>query len=320
MTVLNIPDEYILQSQDDRTVFKFNLTIFTKDDKVRFSVGETGTSWLSLNDNFLKRIQFDRLNPYYLEKHLAKEIEIKNKLDEGINYLDNQKYPKAIECFDEALWYDPTYAEALFFKSKAIFGQGHFVKSLRNYKKAIKSDASLRDVDYHKLLLAKSSKERDGFPKIKRNIYAGDEYFSNGDYENALESYDKALANPTDFKNRILTKLLNKKATALLRLNRIDEAMEVFKKSVSVRKTDYACYYLGICSKSPNHYLDNAVKITKKQLLGKAFKLNEFGEHDSALNCLDEFLENHFVIDEDYKRALNLKYEVLKYEEVCLDM
>ena len=169
-----------------------------------------------------------------------KEIEIKNILDEGKKYLGSEKYSKAIECFDEAIFYDKNYAEALLFKSHALFGQNHFIKSLRFYKKTLKANAYLKDIEYHKLLLAKSSEERDNFPKIKRHIYNGDEHFARGDFKRAVVSYDKALANPSKFNSKILYKLLNKKGTALFKLKRFDESFECFNESLKVRPSDYA--------------------------------------------------------------------------------
>ena len=312
MTLLNIPDEFISSLEDDKITYNFDLSIFMRDNEVKFSVDDISTSWMSPDDNFIDRIQFNRLNPCFLKRHLAKEIEIRNTLECAVKLLGSQKHPKAIEMLDRVLYYDPEYGEALFFKSKAFFAQKHYVKSLRHYKKAIKSDNRLKDVDYHKLLLKKSSDEIDNFPKIKRNIYAGDEYFAKGDYDKALKCYEKALANPTKFKNRILSKLLNKKGTALVKLNRIDEAIEVFKDSINAKPTDYAYYFLGFYSPGPNDYIRMNLKITKKQLLSKSKKLCDFGEFDLASDCLDEFLDNHYRVDSDYLQALNLKISVLK--------
>ena len=139
-----------------------------------------------------------------------------------MDFLKNESHQKAIECLDEVLYYDFQYGQALILKSRVLFGQGHFVKSLRHYRKAVRTDSGLKDVEYHKLLLKKSSKERDNFPKIKRDIYASDEHFAKGEFEMALDSYERALANPTKFKTKILSKLLNKKASSLVKLDRID--------------------------------------------------------------------------------------------------
>lgn len=311
MNLLNIPDDFIKSAEDCKVTYDFGLEILTRDDKVRFSVDGVETSWMIMNDGFVERIQFENLNPDFLAMHLAKEIEIKNVLDRGIYFLECEEYPKAVDEFDDVLYYDPQYAEALFFKSKAIFGEGHFVKSLRNYKKAVKLDSRLKDVVYHRLLLKKSSEERDNFPKIKRSIYAGDEYFAKGDYAKAWDCYDRALSNPTSFKTKILSKLLNKKATALLRLKKIGSAVDVFKESVNVKPNDYAYFYLGIhCYGEYSQSFKKHLNITKRQLLKKAQKLNDVGEHDLAMECLDEFFDNHFKVDDDYMMALDLKSEI----------
>lgn len=310
MNLLDIPENHIASKDEDEITFDFNFTIFTRENEVRFSVGDLTTSWMGLKDHFIDRIQFKNLNSCFLESHLKKEIEIKNILDDAIYLIDKGKYVKAISMLDEVLYYDPEYGEALFFKSRIFFSQNHFVKSLRHYKKAIKADDRLRDVEYHKLLLKKSSCEIDNFPKIKRNIYAGDEYFAKGDFKNALESYERALVNPTGFKTKILSKLLNKKATALLRLDRISEAIEVFHESISVKPNDYAYFHLGVYFEI--RYLKKALKITKSQLLVKASKFHDYGEYDLALESLDEFLDNHYKVDDDYRYAMNLRTDVLK--------
>lgn len=312
MSVLNIPDNFISNESDDEITYDFNLTIFTRDDSVRFAVGDITTSWMSIKDRFVRRIQFENLNSCFLQKHLLKEIEVKNALDKVAGLLEKEKYRKAIETLDDVLYYNPHYGEALLLKSKALFGQKHFVKSLRHYKKSVKVDNSLNDVEYHKLLLKKSSEERDAFPKIKRNIYAGDEYSAKGDFEKALKCYDNALADSTGFKEKILPKLLNKKGIALVRLKRIDEATDVFARSCEVCPTDCACYFLGLYSCGPNEYLKRSLKITKKQLLCKSKRLIEFGEFEMALDCLDEFLNNHYNVDGNYRMALNLKFDALK--------
>ena len=174
MTLLNIPDE---------------LTCEIRQDKVRFSINGISTNWMDRNDSFTERIDIDNLNPNRLVEHLVKEIQIKNTLDEARDYLNKEKYPKAIEKLDEVLYYDPAYGEALMIKSHALFGQKHFVKSLRHYRRAVKADESLGDNDYYRLLLKSANDERSNFPKLKLNIYAGDEHYSNEEYEKAL-SYD----------------------------------------------------------------------------------------------------------------------------------
>lgn len=277
------------------------------DDRVKFHIDEISTNWMSDDDSFTKRIDKASLNPRFLKKHLIKEIEIKNTLDMGIDLFKSAKYQKAVECFDEVLFYDPDYAEALMYKSFCFKGQKHFVKSLRHYKKAISKDAGLKDDEYYRELLRCANDERASFPKLKLNIYAGDEYFSKGDFKNALESYNRALENPSKFRDKILTKLLNKKGTALMRLNEYEEALECFKNS----DNDYSYFAGGICEYrlgvDVNERFKSFLNIDKSQMLKQAQTLNELELFVESLAICDYLMENHFKVDEFYHNLLNAK-------------
>lgn len=331
MNLLNIPQNHILYESDGKVTYDFDLTIFKENDYVKFEVGDVSTSWIKLDDSFLLRIQFEKLNPNCLKKHLICEIRLKNLLDDGFSNLGLEKYPKVIKICDNILEYDENYAVALMLKSKGLYGQGHFVKSLRYYKKAIKADESLKNVEYHKMLLKSSSAERDEFPKLKRNIYAGDEYFAKGDYKKAIESYDKALVNPSKFKEKILYKLLNKKATALLKLGEYVSSYEFYQKSIEIFKNDFAYFgsayalYLnadrngprtcldGVYIKNIKESLNNASKINKRYLIKKIEILNDIGEPKMALKSIDEFLNKYFTVDDDYNNVLAIKNEIKNY-------
>lgn len=269
-------------------------------DKVRFTFNGLSTGWMGLDDPFIKRIDEDNLNRECLNNHITKEIEIKNLLDEAYSHLASEKYQKAIDDFDEVLYYDPDYAEALIGKSHALYGQKHFVKSLRHYKRAIKADESLEDRDYYKLLLEKSHEERDNFPKLKLNIYAGDELFAKGEFEKAVESYDRALANPSRFKDKILSKLMNKKASALVQLERYGDALECFEKS----RNDFSYFGQGYCEYKlglpVNDRFRGYLDIDKKFQLHQAIILNELGFRDESKEICDYLSENHFKRDELY--------------------
>lgn len=320
MNFLNIPDDYIISDNKDKITYSFNFIIVTDEDKVKFCLNDCETSFMNPEDRFVSRIQFNNLNPCFPAEHLEKEIKIKNILDDAVSYLSHEKYSKAIDLLDDVIYYDSDYAEAILYKSKAFYGQGHFVKSLRHYKKAVKADGSLKNIEYHKLLLKKSSQERDNFPKIKRNIYAGDEYFAKGEFKKALESYNKALVNPTKFKDKILSKLLNKKATALLKLKLSEDALECFKRSFKLNRNDYANFNIGVLEYEMNGCIPEEfkkpLKISKSQLIKKASILNQAGEFNLALTCLDEYFENQFLVNEIYIKALKLRLSLLKALEM----
>ena len=282
------------------------VTVAKSGDLIRIEFGDLRTNWISADDPFIERIRPGRLNRYFLCKHLAREIEMKNVLDNAANLFDLKSYAKAISELDRVIYYDGGYSEAIILKSHALYFQGHFVKALRFYKKS-----HVEDRDYYRLLLEKSSRERDSFPKIKKNIYAGDEAAAKGDYEGAIGFYDRALENPSKFKDKILFKLLNKKALSLTKLNRFDEALSSFDASLRVHENDfahfgkaYSQYSLGMDCISN---LKRAKNIDKKCLIIKANILNEFGLYEDALDAFNVFLNNHFTIDRDFKSAIEGK-------------
>lgn len=294
--------------------FACGLEYEISDNRIKFRIGDYSTGWMAIDDSFVERIKAENINRAFPKEHLLKEIEIKNVLDEGVALFKSEKYAASIKRFDEVLFYDTQYVDALVYKSHSLFCQKHFVKALRHYKKAVKAGFK-GDMDYHKLLLTESSHERDNFPKIKASIYAGDEHFSRGEWKKALESYEKALANTSKFKNKILFRLLNKKATTLVKLNEFESALVCFNESLNALNNDYACFGKGVCE----HRLGLAIsecffydlKISKKQILVKAEILNDIGEYKKAVECWDFLLKNHFRCDEMYVKILEGKRTAL---------
>ena len=278
-----------------------------RDDNVRFRIDDVSTQWMMEDDPFIKRIDESNLNPVFLRQHLIKEMEIKNILDEGIRLSSAGKWAKAIGCFDEVLFYDEDYAEALINKSFCFRAQRHFVKSLRHYRKAIKKDAGLRDDGYYRQLLDEANAERSNFPKLKQNIYAGDEHFSKGEFQKALDSYNRALANPSKFKDSILTRLLNKKGTTLIKLNDFENALDCFEKS----DDDYSYFAQGYCEYrldlDVNEKFKSFLTIEKRHILKQAMILNELGCFTNSLMLCDYLMENHFKVDNFYHELLNAK-------------
>ena len=276
------------------------------ENMVRFSVEGTSTNWMDSDDLFIKRIDEDNLNRDLLVEHLKKEIQMKNLLDEAISIFKTQKFAKAIEMLDEVLFYDPEYGEALLFKSYCLRGQGHFVKALRHYKRAVKSDEFLRDNEYHMAITRQANEERSNFPKLKLNIYAGDEHFARGEFEMAIESYDRALEDSSKFKQKILSKLLNKKATACIKLNDYGDALECFGKSLEVDGNDYAIFGKGICEYELDLDIDSGfrrcLKISKRQMLQQALILNDMGYHEESSRIADYLRKNHFKNDDIYEK------------------
>ena len=47
MTLLNIPDEFISSIEDDKITYNFDLSIFIRDNEVKFGLDDISTSWMS---------------------------------------------------------------------------------------------------------------------------------------------------------------------------------------------------------------------------------------------------------------------------------
>ena len=280
------------------------------EDKIKFSLDDVSTNCLSEDDSFIKRIEKSQLNENYLKKHAIKEIKIKNIFDDGIIFLNNNKYGKAIKCFDEVLFYDSQYFEALINKSYALFHQNHFIKALRFYKKAVKVNVNLADEEYAKLLNKKAASEYDNLG-IKLNIYDGDEYFSKGDFKHALECYNNALKDSSKFNDKILSKLLIKKAMTLIELNDFNQAYDCFCQSLNIQSNDLAYYGEGFClfnlkSKVSENF-KKPLKIDKKYSLIQVSILIDLNLFDDALLVCDELLNNHFKEDSYLNKILEIR-------------
>ncbi len=303
-----------------------DISVIQKDGRVKLVFEDAGTDFIDSDDEFIERISIDKLNPDFLENHLRKEFEIKNKLDEAVRSSN-------IELFDEVLFYDPYYLSALVGKSRVLKSQGHYIKALRTYRKAIRHGLAA-DEDYLNDLQKLAIDERDSLPEVKRAIFNGDHAFKKGKYREAVGFYDMALESTDKFRDKVLPKLLNKKGKALLELERYQEALKCFDESSRIANDDssyflkgYALYKLSFNAQDlkacetclERIYADNirecferSKRITKRQLLMKAQISAELGCFDDALSYYGEFLENHFVCDDDCLKALKGREECLE--------
>ena len=117
--------------------------------------------------------------------------------------------------------------------------------------------------------------------------------------------------NPSKFKSKIIYKLLNKKGLVLVRLNRIDEALESFEASNQALDNGLAYFGIGYCRHSLGEDCADSLKkaegIDKKYLLKKALIFNDIKLYDDALDAFNLFLHNHFRLDSGFKSAIEGK-------------
>ena len=123
-----------------------------------------------------------------------------------------------------------------------------------------------------------------------------------------MESYNRALANPSKFKDKILSKLLNKKATALLKSKDYDGALKCFMSSQEVGMNDYAVFGEGYCEYMLGRDVCEGFKtrldITKRQMLIQITALNDLGYFRESLKISDYLFENHFKEDDLYLKLI----------------
>ena len=296
MSFENIPEEVVIE---------------INDDTVKFEFGGMSTDWISKDDSFIQRIDNSRINRAFRLRHLTREFEVKNTLDKGIACLESGNSAEAIDRFDEVLFYDPLYFDALISKSHALFTQNHYVKSLRYYRKAIQSDDDFNDESYLNLLLKKSDEEISHFPEFKKNIYFGDEYFSKKEFQLAVESYDLALQIPSKFTSKILIK----KGNALVKLGRFDEALGCFDESLKIKEDDFAYFAKGLCEfnidLNVNDRFREILFMDKKYMLKQILILNILDYFSESLEICDYMMENHFNVDELYLKLIDAKIVAL---------
>ena len=288
------------------------IRVISKNNLYKLQFGPYSTDWLGRDDYFLKRIDINNLNRVFLKDHLIKEFDVKNKFDSAVVLFQNKSYSKAIKLLDEILFYDSQYLDALLYKSYSLYHQKHFIKALRYFKKAVTVDSALNNNDFHKKLIECVEIEKENLPLFKLNIYQGDECFSAKNFKKAIMYYDLTLEGGFKIPKKICHKLLNKKATALLKLNKYKEALEIFKNSDS----DYNVFSSALCryklGLSVGDEFKKPLKITKKQMLHQIMILNKVECFSEAISISNYLLKNHFKVDEFYFKLLKAKKYALE--------
>ena len=137
-----------------------------------------------------------------------------------------------------------------------------------------------------------------------------------GDYEQAIEYFDKALYSIVGTTETSINANFYK-AVALVELDKHDEAIEIFKKILKHDKDDDASWQnLGYAYNHIENYVDakkcfeNAIKLDPEDvisLIGKAEACFELEENNVALDITSKILE----IEPDNVDTLFLKCEIL---------
>jgi tetratricopeptide (TPR) repeat protein/streptogramin lyase len=204
----------------------------------------------------------------------------------GLSLSNLSKYNEAIQCYDAALEIDPMDSKVWYYKGSALSQLSKYNEAIKCYTEAIKINPEYNDPLRDKGLLEKFAKvvveEKEPAPLPRADISLildeGSQYFENGDYDNAIKSFDKAMSlNP---KNPIP---YNHKGDVLFKLKKYEEAIKSYDAALEINPK----------------YLD--------VLKDKALSLDNLGKHQEAINCFDAALEiNPKIARNWYYKALSL--------------
>jgi tetratricopeptide (TPR) repeat protein/sugar lactone lactonase YvrE len=204
----------------------------------------------------------------------------------GLSLSNLSKYNEAIQCYDAVLEIDPIDSKVWYYKGSALSQLSKYSEAIKCYNEAIKINPEYSDALRDKELLEKFAKagvvEQKPAPLPRADISLildeGTQYFENGDYDNAIKSFDKAvLLNP---KNPIP---YNYKGDVFFKLKKYEEAIKSYDAALEINPK----------------YLD--------VLKDKGLALDNLGKYQEAINCFDAALEiNPKIARNWYYKALSL--------------
>ena len=216
------------------------------------------------------------------ENRTVKEKEGIKLYNEGIQLIKESKYEESITYFDKAIAKIPKLMKAYYAKSR-VFGQ------LKRPEDAIKAcnDALELSKKQPRMLAQKAfalyalARYRESLETAQLAVQYGDNlsithearanaYATLGNYELALEDYDKAIKLIHDLNNSLYDETYLNRFCPLYKLGRYEEALATCNKALEI--TD-----------NPN----NLPQIYSK----KAMALNKLGRYEEALENANKALE-----------------------------
>ena len=99
-------------------------------------------------------------------------------LEDGISYLDNGEYGKALFCFEQLIRLDPADREAYRLRGNVFIAVGDYDRAIENYDKAIELGANTLEMN-----------RGDAEAYLSR----GAAFHSKGAYANAISDFTKSL-------------------------------------------------------------------------------------------------------------------------------
>lgn len=194
--------------------------------------------------------------------------------DACLNYFDEGKFEKAVDCFDLLLVDNPDNVELIYFKASALLENDEFEKSVIFFDQVLHIDSKNVDAIHDK----------------------GVALLELGKLEDAEKCFDEVLELDS---NHVLG--LYNKANLLSDLEKFSEALEYYKKTVELDPNYIDAWYnYGVTLFSLGNF-DEAINILDKTIeldsdyfgafYFKGLSLELLGEYDEALKMYNRALE-----------------------------
>ena len=214
---------------------------------------------------------------------------IREKCNDGDQYLRQQNYSQALQAYEEALQLDPRNFYAWNGKGTALYNQGNYRRALEAYQKAL-------DIHTDNAVVW---------------VSAGIVLNSMHRYQQALVHFERALALDAEY-----VAAWNGKADAQLGMHMPEEAYESYRQALLHDQKSFqawnglgnACSYMRDYAGAVEAY-DRALLINSRSAVAwcnKAEALLRQGHNRAALDALNEATEQ----DKSYAPAWTLKAEV----------
>ena len=296
LTMVTNPEEYI-------EIYNQNINEnFPKDDNVMVRKGAALINLKRFNE---ANAVFEDIVKYSKDKDI---IGVAHTYL-GYCYLRNNELDKAISEYEKAHEYSDKLS--LSDKISMLESLAHIYEMANQTEKALEVLKELSEINPDNQNIKKKIKnlkreingkdlpKDDNFNSIQDAILQAEIYSARNEYEKAIEVYDliiDTLINEPDS-----AEIYKIKGLALINLNRFEEAIECYDKSLKINPNDFKAWNNKAFSLHNLNRLDEAIKYYDKSLKinpnyistlnNKAFALRTLNRLDEAIECYDKTLK-----------------------------
>jgi tetratricopeptide (TPR) repeat protein len=226
----------------------------------------------------------------------------KQYLKVGDEFLENRKFQDAIDQYTKAIDIDPDFDKAYLSRARAY-------ESVNNYAEAVE--------DYNTLSIFDEGNEEYYYRSARM-------YLLSKEYEKALGKVNVALD-----KKKVYPEAQQLKVTALIELERYNEALAIAKEALKYRESEINFFnygkineLVGLYDEAEDGY-EKAIKKNKSFLDAYASLANLQRERNNlteALKTINEALEINHNFAEGYRVRSLIYADQLKYSEAINDV